>query len=177
MTDNKGRIIFFAIIYTITAICVLFGCYAVYNIAFVEKPWTLGVTYIDKLEYSEDQQSVATVSVKHNVNNNGASLYEILFNGYTDTEGNYVEGFGIQCLGDFTVYNTYYGTCFSSDGQTITEQDVFNNSSNYSRIGQSTVYLGDFSYYHTGDNGLTYSKLPTNEIPTEIIIDINGDSP
>ena len=66
MTAEKKRGILLGIIYLITAVAVLFGAFAVYNLALVQKPWTLTTTYLSTLNLDASKSPIISVNIKSN---------------------------------------------------------------------------------------------------------------
>ncbi|MGN0787540.1 MAG: hypothetical protein ACI4L6_00520 [Candidatus Onthoplasma sp.] len=185
MEEELGKVGkgFMIALYIITGICILLLSFVIYNIATQAKPWTLSVTYADVLS-DENQTPIVKVSVKNNVNKNGESLYEIQFNSYTDTEGNGVEGFGIQCVGDFAVHNLFNQTLdenivlFALNGYRDNEINssaiVSGEKLNIKSVSYSRPYhQGDFYFYKSDSEGVCYA-IAYEDIPNYLLIDVNG---
>ena len=106
MSDlNIPQKILMITLYILTAIASLVSCFVVYQLSTMVKPWTLGVTYASTLTANENNIPIVEVSVKTNKNKNGQAVYDMQWNSYTDAEGSGISGFGIQCVGDWEVYN------------------------------------------------------------------------
>ena len=145
-------------------ISALTSCWVIYQLVTIKKPWTLGVTYASKLTANDSQQPICKVNIKSNKNNNGQNIYEFQFNSYTDTEGNGIAGFGIQSVGDYSLTKV--------DGiDLVTEL----NAGNIFLGGYNNLLKGDFYYYYTGDEGVTYMQIDPNFIDDYLLIDINGE--
>ena len=171
MTAEKKRGILLGIIYLITAVAVLFGAFAVYNLALVQKPWTLTTTYLSTLNLDASKSPIISVNIKSNRNNNGQKISDVQFNGYSDVEGKGVTGFGIQVYGDYSVKNSkqyqgteVYGTSYKDPTLFSAEQQV-----------DHTYINGNFTFYKTGDGGTTYYTVPYSDLKDYLIIDIDGD--
>ena len=102
---NKPQKIFMIILYCLTAVATLVGTFVIYYMATVAKPWTLSVTYADTLNVTEGKPPIINVDIHSNENNNGKPVYDLRINSYTDSEGNGVAGFGIQCVGNWKIIN------------------------------------------------------------------------
>lgn len=180
MTPEKKRGILFAFVYTITAVALLFGIYAVYNLIAVQKPWTIGVVYASKLEANDQQVPIVTVKVSSNQNNNGQDLYEIQFNSYTDSEGNGVAGFGIQAVGrNWEIYNFDPNSpydCWSSGVQRLDELSRRLDSGEKVLMQNNTFMFGDVYLYYTGDNGVIHYSISDSDLDDYLLIDIDGQS-
>ncbi len=180
MTAEKKRGILFAFVYTITAVALLFGIYAVYNLIAVQKPWTIGVVYASKLEANDQQVPIVTVKVSSNQNNNGQDLYEIQFNSYTDSEGNGVAGFGIQAVGrNWEIYNFDPNSpydCWSSGVQRLDELSRRLDSGDKVLMQNNTFMFGDVYLYYTGDNGVIHYSISDSDLDDYLLIDIDGQS-
>ena len=147
----------------------MLGAYAVYNLAMVKKPWTLGTTYMSTLNYSADKPSIMSVKVNSNKNNNGQNIYDLKLSAYNDTDGKSTSAYGIQCVGDWSYRNAAgYGNAVFVDLPGLFK---FNSSS---KMINSTYVRGNFYFYKTDDNGLTYYRIDYKDIPNELLIDING---
>ena len=178
MTPEKKRGILFAFVYIITAVALLFGIYAVYNLIAVQKPWTLGVVYASKLEANDQQVPIVTVKVSSNQNNNGQDLYEIQFNSYTDSEGNGVAGFGIQAVGrNWAIYNIdqYSSFNYLSGGRSFELANRLNSGESFLKQNETYIF-GDVYLYYTGDNGVIYYSLSDSDLDDYLLIDIDGQS-
>lgn len=176
---EKPQKIFMIVMYCLTAVALLFGCFSLYNLLAVEKPWTIGVTYADYLKKDGKDIPIINVKVNGNDNNNGLAVYDVQFNSYTDTEGNGIAGFGMQCIGDCYVFNSSNidrnnsNTHNDLSGLTFFEKSAKLNSFKYNTYGKTKVY-GDFYLYYTGDNNITYSCIDYNEVDDFLLIDIQG---
>ena len=180
MTVDKKRGILFAFVYIVTAVALLFGVYAVYNLIAVQKPWTLGVVYASKLEVNDQQVPIVTVKVSSNQNNNGQDLYEIQFNSYTDSEGNGIAGFGIQAVGhNWEIYNFDPNSsydCWSSGVQRLDELSRRLDSGEKVLMQNNTFMFGDVYLYYTGDNGVIHYSISDSDLDDYLLIDIDGQS-
>lgn len=178
MTAEKKRGVLFALIYIITAVALLFGVYAVYNLIAVQKPWTLGVVYASKLEANDQQVPIVTVKVSSNQNNNGQDLYEIQFNSYTDSEGNGIAGFGIQAVGhNWEIYNIdqYSSFNYLSGDRMFELVDRLNSGESFLKQNETYIF-GDIYLYYTGDNGIIYYSLSDSDLDDYLLIDIGGQA-
>lgn len=178
MTPEKKRGILFAFIYIITAVALLFGIYAVYNLIAVQKPWTLGVVYASKLEANDQQVPIVTVKVSSNQNNNGQDLYEIQFNSYTDSEGNGIAGFGIQAVGrNWAIYNIdqYSSFDYLSGDRMFELVDRLNSGERFLKQNETYIF-GDVYLYYTGDNGIIHYSISDTDLDDYLLIDIDGQS-
>lgn len=174
---NKGQKIFMIIMYVLTGIAALLGCFSLYNLLAVEKPWTLGVVYASMLEKKDGQVPIINVKVNGNENKNGLAVYDVQFNSYTDTEGNGIAGFGIQCIGDYFIANNS-GLETNSLGLMIFEDSArYKAIQNLERevVNKTTVY-GDFYLYYTGDDGTTYHQLNYDKVDDYLLINIGSDN-
>ena len=178
MTAEKKRGILFAFVYITTAVALLFGVYAVYNLIAVQKPWTLGVVYASKLEANDQQVPIVTVKVSSNQNNNGQDLYEIQFNSYTDSEGNGIAGFGIQAVGrNWAIYNIdqYSSFDYLSGDRMFELVDRLNSGERFLKQNETYIF-GDIYLYYTGDNGIIYYSLSDSDLDDYLLIDIGGQA-
>lgn len=178
MTVDKKRGILFAFVYIITAVALLFGVYAVYNLIAVQKPWTLGVVYASKLEANDQQVPIVTVKVSSNQNNNGQDLYEIQFNSYTDSEGNGIAGFGIQAVGhNWEIYNIdqYSSFNYLSGDRMFELANRLNSGERFLKQNETYIF-GDIYIYYTGDNGVIYYSISDSELDDYLLIDVDGQS-
>lgn len=178
MIPEKKRGILFAFVYIITAVALLLGVYAVYNLIAVQKPWTLGVVYASKLEANDQQVPIVTVKVSSNQNNNGQDLYEIQFNSYTDSEGNGIAGFGIQAVGrNWAIYNIdqYSSFNYLSGGRSFELANRLNSGESFLKQNETYIF-GDVYLYYTGDNGVIYYSLSDSDLDDYLLIDIDGQS-
>ena len=174
---NKAQKIFMIIMYVLTGIATLLGCFSLYNLLAEEKPWTLGVVYASKLKTEEGQVPIVNVKVNGNENGNGLPVYDVQFNSYTDTEGNGIAGFGIQCIGDCFVANSS-GLESNSLGKLFYEK--YNKYKSLEKMDCKTIEktkaFGDFYLYYTGDDGVTYHQLNYDKVDDYLLISINGDN-
>lgn len=142
--------------------------FVVYKISTEKKPWTLGVTYASVLSKTPEATPIIQIKVNENRNNNGSKVVDIQFNSYTDTEGNSIKGFGVQCVGDWKVWND------SAIGDYF---DLFEYRSvknlEYKKVNQSFVF-GNFQFYYTGDNGQSYWLLDDAFAEDYLLFDIDG---
>lgn len=177
---TKPQRIFMLVLLGLTAIAVSFGIFAGYNLAMVAKPWTIGVTYADKLTYDENQAHIMNVKISSNQNNNGEPVYDLLFNSYSDSDAGGVIGFGIQCVGDWGVYNLSNIDRQSLDAQSVDKWRQLNqliDAGHYKYFldeDYQTLVFGDFKLYATGDNGTTYYSIDYSRVNNFLLIDING---
>ena len=102
--EKKDKIIM-SIVYVLMVLSCAVIFFVIYNVIKKEKPWTLGVTYASVISVDGNEQPILKVSIKSNKNKNGEALYDMQFNSYSDTEGNGITGFGIQCVGDWKIIN------------------------------------------------------------------------
>lgn len=172
---NKGQKVFMVVIYLLTAVSMLFGGYAIYNLIEKEKPWTLGVTYASMLETDDAKTPIISVNIHSNENKNGEAVYDFRINSYTDTEGNGIAGFGIQCVGDWKIINNSGYKEYSYSASLLTmDYLVESYTKQYggrSGIGQ-TLAFGKFSFYYTGDDGEIYTYTSLKDIPNYMLISI-----
>lgn len=166
---------------SLTAVALAFGIFAGYNLAMVAKPWTIGVTYADKLTYDENQAHIMNVKISSNQNNNGEPVYDLLFNSYSDSDASGVVGFGIQCVGDWKVLDCsdieeYNYRNWRTNGGKFdkTTMDRMNDIDNFKAYSETTFVKGNFYLYATGDNGTTYYALDYSRVNNFLLIDIDG---
>ncbi len=168
---KKGQKVFMIIMYILTAISLVVSAFVIYNMATTKKPWTIGVTYADKLSFDENQASIATIKVHGNENNNGQAVYDLQFSSYTDADGNGVTSFGIQCVGDWEIrrISDFIGNIPAH----IEFSDLYKKYKG--KMVNETYVLGDFSLYYTADGGTTYTILPEDKVDDFLLIDIGGE--
>ena len=180
---NKPQKIFMIILYVLTAIASITSVFVIYNLANVAKPWTLGVTYSSVIETSNNQSPIVNVKIHSNENNNGLKVIDIQFNSYMDTQGNSINGFGIQCVGEYEVYNRSgydidtipYMSLFTDEKEAYTAFSEKCSNLKYKEVGKSKVY-GDFYTYYTADNSITYQAINYSDVPNYLLISINNES-
>lgn len=177
---NKPQKIFMIVLYCLTAVATILGIFAVYNIATIKKPWTLGVAYASTIEAGERQAPIIKVKVHGNENGNGQKVVDIQFNSYMDTEGNSIDGFGIQCIGEYGVFNKS-GYDIDTIPFSIIEPDEYKNFLNkYGNLKVTeekySYIFGDFYTYYTADYGLTYQTKPYSDVPDCLLISINNEN-
>ena len=183
---NKSQKVFMIIVFCLTGISLLFGGFALYNIISVEKPWTIGVAYASKIEVNENSVPIVNIKIYENKNGNGETVYDMQFNSYTDTKNQGIAGFGIQCVGDYAVFNrsgikdntvpTAFTSIFNtSDTNDYTDYINKVKDLKVKRLNKSTIY-GDFHLYYTGDNGVTYHTLPDSKVDNFLLITISGSN-
>ncbi len=156
-------------LYILTALSLLLSCFTIYNLAVRSRPWTMGVAYASALTKTEDQVPICTVKIHDNTNKNGQTLYEVQFNSYTDHEGGSVSGFGMQCTGDWELFNGLKSFDYFNIKRLIELNEKYNNSKQMFY----TTALGDFYLYYMGDDKSSY-MLPDNNIKDYLLIDIQG---
>lgn len=93
---NKSQKILMGILYALTGIALIVIFFSIYNITSLSKPQTLGTIYASTLSRAEEDIYIVEVNIYSNENKNGMPCYEVLWNGYTDYQGNNIKGFGIQ---------------------------------------------------------------------------------
>ena len=174
MSDlNKAQKGFMITLYILTSFALLVSAFVIYNIVTREKPWTIGVTYATKLTANDNQVNICTVTVHDNSNNNGQALYELQFNSYTDSDGTGVNGFGIQAVGDWSVWNadkTYENYIFD-----LTNPEIHTISEDSRHLTQNNSFIfGDVYLYYTGDDGTIYYTLDERDLDNYLLIDIDG---
>ena len=67
---NKGQKIFMVTLFVLTAISMLFGGFALYNLLTVEKPWTIGVVYASKIQANDTSVPIINIKIYENKNGN-----------------------------------------------------------------------------------------------------------
>ena len=175
---NKAQRVLMIIVYVLTLISLLFGSYAIYNLLVKEKPWTLGVTYASTLDTVDGAMPIISVNIHSNESNNGESVYDFRINSYTDSNGNGVAGFGIQCVGDWKVIDNSSYKDFGYSTSLYSYMDMINSYQNQygpRHVVNHTVAFGDFYFYYTGDNGEIFTKTSLSDIPNYMLIDIDGN--
>ena len=175
LTDlNKSQKVFFVIMYILTGISAVFGIFSFYTMITTKKPFTLGVTYADKLETElTGEVPVIELSVHSNLNDNGLPVYDMRINSYTDSEGNGIAGFGIQCVGDWKIINSsdYKKYSFKSTKYELNSTlQGYKDQYGGAFLSHNTGAFGDFYFYYTGDNGEIYIKTNLEEIPDYMLI-------
>ena len=160
---EKPQKIFFYILFGLTAVAIALGIFAVYGFINVAKPRTLGVSYATVLNSSSGEVPICEVNIFANKNNNGLELYEIKFNSYTDAEGSWVKGFGIQVPEEWGV------GLYANE---IKEWESAFHRRTY--ITGKTVIHGDYSYYQSDDFGESSYKLDISTMKDNLYIDIEG---
>ena len=179
MTAEKKKITLFAVIYIITAIALIFGIYAVYNLIAVEKPWTVGTTYLNKLDLTENKTPIFSVNVSSNKNKNGEKITELMLSEYNDINGTSSSSYGIQCIGDWNYINDAgytnitNATTFNEIIQDFQRFEQKNKNAKYNEYNQTRIF-GDFYFYKTDDAGQTFYKINYTDIPNELMININN---
>lgn len=175
---NLGQKIFMIVLYCLTAISFVVSGFVIYQLATIKKPFTIGVTYADKLSYDESQRSIANVKINSNDNNNGLAVYDLQFSSYTDTEGNGVTSFGIQCTGDWEIHSFDYLAEQMIDNLEEVEKYKADQTAKYGnsiKTLENSFVFGNFHFYYTGDNGVTYTVLSEDMIDNYLLIDIDGE--
>ncbi len=169
---SRGQKAFMIIMYILGALSLIVSCFVIYQISTIDKPWTIGVVYADKIEANDNQVNICTVNIKRNANKNGQDLYEMQWNSYTDSDGNGIAGFGIQVLGNWNIVNLdehspYY---LSYEYLKEIEDKGYNSAIRQNASG----ILGNAYLYYTGDNGEVYYSLDSEDLDNYLLISING---
>ena len=177
--EKKDKIIM-SIVYGLMVLSCAVIFFVIYNVIQKEKPWTLGVTYASLIDFNGEKQPILKVNIKSNKNNNGKALYDMQFNSYSDTEGNGITGFGIQCIGDWKIINNsgYEDFAYSTNRHNesvSTDDSIVEMSKKYStHVFGQTAGFGDFYFYYTGDNGTVYLPLSKERIDDYLLISIDS---
>lgn len=166
---EKPQKIFFYILFALTAVASALGVFAVYGFINVAKPRTLGVSYATVLNSSSGEVPICEVNIFANKNNNGLELYEIKFNSYTDAEGSWVKGFGIQVPTDD------WGAYLQSTTKKHWEWSPFYAFYKVTERNKDLVVYGDYSFYQSDDIGESSYKLDIATMKDNLYIDIEGD--
>lgn len=156
---SKSQKILMGIIYALTGCALVVIFFSLYNILALSKPQTLGTIYASTLSRAEDDVYIIEVNIYSNENKNGISCYEVLWNGYTDYQGNNIKGFGMQA----SVLPQEHKYSKVAPGSVFLIHDV------------DSPYITEFSeatMYYTDDLGV--SSYVTNEMPGELYFDIDG---
>lgn len=157
--------IFFYILFALTAVASALGVFAVYGFINVAKPKTLGVSYATVLNTTSGETPICEVNIFANKNNNGLELYEIKFNSYTDAEGSWVKGFGIQVPS-----NDWGATLVTNIDKDWHFQPLIYKTTETTK---ELVVYGDYSFYQSDNLGASSYKLVGN-IGNNLYIDIEG---
>ncbi len=171
MSDlNKPQKILMILMYILGGLSLLVGSFVIYNLVNFAKPQTLGVTYASTLNSSSGKEPICTVNIWSNENNNGQQMYEILWNSYTDADGQGIKGFGMQVVGDYVVINAadIYGDRDEDYWEKLGKATEFKNG--FSKEG--TLAYGDWYFYNTDDLGESSYMLPFDKIGNNLYISI-----
>lgn len=167
---EKPQKIFFYIMFAVTAIALALGIFAGYNLALVAKPRTLGVSYATVLTTSSGEVPICEIEMWDNANNNGLKAYGVRWNSYTDVEGSWVKGFGLQVTGD--IWGVSQIHTLNSVNKLLV--DSYINSFGGFATSDTAVY-GNWSLYQSDDLGESSYELPRNELNNNLYIDIEGN--
>lgn len=159
---NTVQKVFFWILFGLSVVSLFVSIFVIYVMATQRKPETLGVTYAATLDSSSGNVPICEVEIWSNDNKNGQQMYEIQWNSYTDTQGNGVKGFGLQILGNYSLY----------DNGTITSRQILDNYNKITVLNDS-YFIGSSYFYYTDDLGLSSYACPIEEIEDCLYIDID----
>ncbi len=171
-TLNKPQKIFMIIMYVLASIGILVSSFVIYNLVNVMRPETLGVTYASTLNSSSGEEPICTVEIWSNDNNNGQQLYEILWNSYTDEDGQGIKGFGVQIVGDYFISHIYEMLQSIESSQKISKKaSEFKNTI----LSEETIVCGDWYCYNTDDLGESSYMLPIDKVGRNLYISIDDN--
>lgn len=176
---NTGQKIFMIVTYILTFIVAVLGMFAIVTMFNVKKPFTLGVTYADKLDKEDGGKvPIFNVTVHENKNNNGLVVYDMQINSYTDHQGNGIAGFGIQSIGNYHIINNsgiekyqFISSLARKDADLQKLKDEYGNMF----MSNDSGIFGDFYTYYTGDDGLIYTLSSVEDIPDYMLISIEDN--
>ena len=165
--------VFFYILFALTGVAFALSVFAIYGFMNNAKPKTLGVSYANVLTTSSGEVPICEINIFSNKNNNGLELYEVRFNSYTDVEGSWVKGFGLQV--PTCDWGAYLSTNTSSKHYLINLPTL--SSFVYFKTSVQTkdlIVYGDWSFYQSDDLGANSYKF-VGELSNNLYIDIEGE--